>query len=171
MKTEYSVGRIRIHFESRARRRWFVAVIYAVLLVYAVLGAFEITQRSMNGNVTATTAWIVAGCGILFVALWIVFSWLAGDQRARGDERETHRREHAHFRAYYFLGYGILAALFASFFADPNSITALLPLVLRTFLIKLPQMLLMDTIFIYITLPQAILLWTEPDMEPDYPRS
>ncbi len=165
MKTEYAVGNIRIHFESRARRRWFVALVYAVLLVYATLAAFEITQRSLNGKVTTTTEWIVAGCGILFVALLIVFTWLAGDQRARGDEREMHRREHAHFRAYYFLGYGILTALFASFFADPNPITPLLPLVLRTFLIKLPQMLLMDTIFIYITLPQAILLWTEPDME------
>jgi hypothetical protein len=78
-----------------------------------------------------------------------------------------HRREHAHFRAYYVLGYGILAALIASFFADPNPITPLMPLAMRTFLIKLPQMLLMDTIFIYITLPQAILLWTEPDMEPE----
>jgi hypothetical protein len=165
LKTEYAVGKIRIHFESQARRRWFVALIYAVLLVYAVLAAFEITQRSLNGKVTTTTEWIVAGCGILFVALWIVFTWLAGDQRARSDEREMHRREHAHFRAYYVLGYGILAALFASFFADPNPITPLLPLALRTFLIKLPQMLLMDTIFIYITLPQAILLWTEPDME------
>jgi hypothetical protein len=167
MKTEYAVGKIHIHFESRTRRRWFVALIYAVLLVYAVLGAFEITQRSLNGRVTATTAWTVAGCGILFIALWIVFTWLAGDQRARGDEREMHRREHAHFRAYYVLGYGILAALIASFFADPNPITPLMPLAMRTFLIKLPQMLLMDTIFIYITLPQAILLWTEPDMEPE----
>jgi hypothetical protein len=165
MKTEYAVGNIRIHFESRARRRWFVALVYAVLLVYAALGAFEITQRSLNGKVTATTVWIVAGCMFLFIALWIVFTWLAGDQRARGDEREVHRREHAHFRAYYFLGYGILAALFASFFADPNPITPLLPLALRAFLIKLPQMLLMDTFFIYLTLPQAIQLWTEPDME------
>lgn len=165
MKTEYAVGNIRIHFESRARRRWFVALIYAVLLVYAVLGAVEITQRSLNGKVTAATAWIVAGCGILFVVLWLVFTWVAGDQRARGDEREMHRREHAHFRAYYVLGYGILAALLASFFADPNPITPLLPLALRTFFIKLPQMLLMDTFFIYLTLPQAILLWTEPDME------
>jgi hypothetical protein len=165
MNTEYAVGRIRIRFESRARRRWFVALIYAVLLVYAVLAAFEITQRSLNGKVTTTAEWIVAGCGILFVALWIVFTWLAGDQRARGDEREMHRRDHAHFRAYYVLGIGLVAALFAGFFADPNPITPVLPLALRAFLIKLPQMLLMDTILLYITLPQAILLWTEPDME------
>jgi hypothetical protein len=85
--------------------------------------------------------------------------------RARGDEREVHRRDHAHWRAYYIVGYGVLAALFAGYFAGPNPITPLLPLVPRTFLVKLPQILLMATIWIYITLPQAILLWTEPDME------
>ncbi len=62
--------------------------------------------------------------------------------------------------------YCLVAALFAGFFADPNPITSFLPLALRTFLIKLPQMLLMDTLFIYITLPQAILLWTEPTWRP-----
>ena len=85
--------------------------------------------------------------------------------RARGDEREMHRRDYAHFRAYYLLGYGIVAALFATFFADPNPIAPLLPLALRTSLIKLPQILLMATVILYATLPQAILLWTEPDME------
>jgi uncharacterized integral membrane protein len=164
MRTEYALGNIRIRFESRARRRWFVALIYTVLLVYAVLAAFNLTQLSLNRQVT-TTEWIVVGCGILFVALWIVFTWLAGDMRARGDEREVHRRDHAHWRAYYIVGYGVLAALFAGYFAGPNPITPLLPLVPRTFLVKLPQILLMATIWIYITLPQAILLWTEPDME------
>ena len=165
MKTEYAVGKIRIHFESRARRRWFVALVYAVLAVYAALAAFEITQRSLNGKVTTTTEWIVAGCGIFFVALWIVFTWLGGDMRARGDEREMHRREHAHFRAYYIVGYGVIAALFAGYFAGPNPITPFLPLAPRMFLVKLPQILIMATIWVYITLPQAILLWTEPDME------
>jgi hypothetical protein len=164
MKTEYAVGNIRIRFESRARRRWFVALIYAVLAVYIVLAPFNLTNLSFNRKET-TFEWMVAGCGILFLALWIVFSWLAGDMRTRGDEREMHRREHAHFRAYYFVGYGVVAVLFASFFAEPNPITLLLPLALRTFLIKLPQVLLLATILTYITLPQAILLWTEPDME------
>jgi hypothetical protein len=167
MRTEYLVGNLRIHFESRARRRWFVALVYAVLAAYIVLAAFEVTQLSLNRKVT-TTAWIVCGCGILFVALWIVFSWLAGDMRVRGDEREMHRRDHAHFRAYYFLGYVVMAALFAGYFAGPNPITPLLPLALRAFLVKLPEVLLMATVFLYITLPQAILLWTEPDMEPEF---
>lgn len=36
MNTEYAVGNIRIRFESRARRRWFVALLYA-LLAQAIL--------------------------------------------------------------------------------------------------------------------------------------
>ena len=31
MNTEYAVGNIRIRFASQARRRWFVALVYAAL--------------------------------------------------------------------------------------------------------------------------------------------
>jgi hypothetical protein len=158
MRTEYAVGNLHIRFASRARRRWFVA------LVYAVLAVFDCAQFSLNRSWT-TTGWVISGCLILGVALLIVFSWLAGDMRSGGDEREMRRRDHAHFRAYHFLGYGLIAALFAGYFTGPNPITPLLPSVLRAFLNKLPQMLLVATGILYITLPQAILLWTEPDME------
>ncbi len=86
MRTDYVVGNIRIRFESRARRRWFVALIYSVMLVYAVLAAFNLTQLSLNRQVT-TTEWIVVGCGILFVVLWIVLPIGGWRARACGDER------------------------------------------------------------------------------------
>ncbi len=38
---------------------------------------------------------------------------------------------------------------------------------MRAFLIHLPQMLIVATFILYLTLPQAILLWTEPDLEPE----
>jgi hypothetical protein len=158
MKTEYAVGNFRIHFESRARRRWFV------VLVYAVLTVLDLAMFYCNAKET-TGASIIIGCGILFVALWIVFTWLAGDQRARGDEREIYRRDHAHYLAYYFLGCGLFGALFAGSFRGPNPIAPHLPLALHPFLMQLPHVLLWATFFLYITLPQAILLWTEPDME------
>ena len=41
----------------------------------------------------------------------------------------------------------------------------LAPLTLRGFLMQLPNVLLMATVLLYATLPQAILLWTEPDMD------
>jgi hypothetical protein len=40
-----------------------------------------------------------------------------------------------------------------------------LPLALRGCLMQLPSIILWATGILYFTLPQAILLWTEPDME------
>jgi hypothetical protein len=159
VNTEYAVGNLRLRFESRARRRGFVALFYAVLAACDLAG-FSVEAKD------ATAAWIVSTCLILITALAIVFSWLAGDMRARGDEREMHRRDHAHFRAYYIPGYGLVAALFAGYFSNPNPITPHLPTALQAFLLQLPHVLLVATVILYISLPQAILLWTEPDMEP-----
>lgn len=163
MNTEYAVGNIRIRFESRARRRWFVA------LVYTVLAMFLLATSYLN-KAEPAGAWITIGCCILFLGLWIVFSWIAGDIRTRGDEREMHRRDHAHFTAYralgcFLLGSVLMGALFAGYFRGPNPITPLAPLTLRGFLMQLPNVLLMATVLLYATLPQAILLWTEPDMD------
>jgi protein-S-isoprenylcysteine O-methyltransferase Ste14 len=163
MNTEYAVGNIRIRFESRARRRWFVALVYAFLAFLDVEG-FTVPGRAWISN-HAGSGWIVSACLILVVALMIVFSYIAGDMRARGDERETHRRDHAHFKAYWFLAYGLIAALFAGYFQGPNPISPHLPPALQGFLAQLPRMILIATGILYFTLPQAILLWTEPDME------
>jgi len=160
MNTEYAVGNIRIRFESRARRRWFVALVYAVLALFVV----NCTGQSRDW-LAKHAPWYVCGLGVLIVALMIVFTWLTDDIRRRGDERETHRREHAYAVAYRVLGTFLVAALFATYFRGPNPITPLLSPSLRAFLMELPYMFLFDTGILYVTLPQAILLWTEPDME------
>ena len=171
MNTEYAVGNIRIHFESRARRRWFVALCYAVFAATDLVLCFLSPKLNPSGNPKVIAgAWIITGCGILFVALFIVLTWLGGDMRARGDEREIYRRDHAHYLAYYFLSYGLIAALFASYFRGPNPVTPILSLALQGFLVQLPYIILGWTGILYITLPQAILLWTEPDMETKQPR-
>jgi hypothetical protein len=41
----------------------------------------------------------------------------------------------------------------------------ILPLALQTLLVPLPFIMTMATLFLYLTLPWSILLWTEPDME------
>jgi hypothetical protein len=163
MRTEYAVGNIRIHFESRARRRRFVALVYTVLALFLIAGLFL-------SHADVTGAWITAGCGILFIALWIVFSWIAGDPFARGDEREVHRRDHAYFSAYHSVSYFLFCALILGSFRGPNPIASLLPLAVRGYFLQLPFVLLLATALLYITLPQAILLWTEPDMEPGLDR-
>jgi hypothetical protein len=151
MNTDYSVGNIRIRFESRARRRWFVALVYAVLAVF-VLAGFSVSTK------TATATWVSVGCMVLFVMLFIVFTWVAGDMCARGDEREMHRRDHAHFRAYRFFSYVLVAGLFLSCFSTPYPIPSILPPVLRAFLAQLPHLLLIAAFLLYVTLPRAILL-------------
>ena len=164
MNTEYAVGNIRVHFESRTRRRWLVA------LVYAVLAAFDFVWIPAQGQAwfLEHAPWLVCGLLVLIVVLAIVFSWLTDDMHTPGDERETHRREHAYAKAYRALGYFLLAAFMAgSFFSGPHPITLLLPLAIRGFLVQSPFVLLMAAGIAYTTLPQAILLWTEPDMEPE----
>ena len=169
MNTEYAVGNIRIHFESRARRRWFVALCFGVFAVFDLVLNFlgPKLNQGINLNLKDTTGtWVICVCGVLFVALFIVLTWLAGDMRARGDERETNRRDHAHYVAYYSLSYGLIAVVFAAYLRGPNPVTLLLPQAFREFLTQLPYIMLVATGILYITLPQAILLWTEPDLEP-----
>jgi hypothetical protein len=150
MNNEYAVGNFRIRFETQARRRWFVALVYTALAVFMLAGLF-LSHKHTTG------AWFTASCGIL--------SWLAGDPHARGDEREVHRRDHAHFRAYCALGFFLFGALIAGSFRGPDPITPHLPLAWRGYLMQLPFVLLLTTALLYGTLPSAILLWTEPDMD------
>ena len=163
MNTEFAIGNIRIHFESRARRRRFVALCYAVFagsdLVWCLL------NPKMNPAATpkeAAGAWIVAGGMFLCVVLLLVLTDIGGDLRARGDERETLRRQYSISRAYPCIGFGIIASTIAGSFGLP---TANVTPALRDFLVQLAFILSMATFFLYATLPQAVLLWTEPDME------
>ncbi len=165
MNTECAVGNIRIHFESRARRRWLV------VLFYAMVAAFGFAPFSAHPN--ALTVWIVSGFGALFVVVFLSFTWIAGDPRIRGDERETHRRDHAHYVAYRMLLYGFSSVLLYYFVAIPiarvfleaNPSALLLRVVLSGSLRQV--FLILAICFLFASLPQAVLLWTEPDMEPE----
>lgn len=158
MRTELIVGNIRIHFESRARRRWFVTLFYAMLAVFCLAWC------SFTPKVT-TGASIISGCMILCTAFMIAFSSISYDMRSP-DEREMHRREHAYFKAYSLLGKFVVAALLVNcYLGGHNPITPLVPVALRGGMVQWPYVLLMATGILYITLPQAILLWTEPDMD------
>jgi hypothetical protein len=159
MKTELVLGNIRIRFESRTRRRRFVAFVYAALAVFCIAWC------SFNPKETIG-ALIISGVMILGTALMIVFSSITGDMYAHGDEREMHRRADAYFKAYSLLGKFAVAALFAgTYFRGYNPIAPLLPVALRGGMVQWPYVLLMATGILYFTLPPAMLLWTEPDME------
>lgn len=158
MNTEYVLGNIRIQFESQMRRRWFVGLFYAAVVVICL------TWCSFNPK-QAAGAWILSGCMILGTTLAIVFSWIGGNLRIPGDERETHRRERAHLQAYSLFGKLIVALLVAdAYFKGHNPIAPLLPPELQGGMVDWPSALFMAAGLLYLTLPQAILLWTEPDM-------
>jgi hypothetical protein len=81
------------------------------------------------------------------------------------DERELHQRDYAHYRAYQILMLGMLIPVFAGPLHDYLTRTHRMPPVPITiehfyYGVSLIGFLL------FMTLPQVILLWTEPDMEP-----
>ncbi len=162
MKTEPVLLGKHLNMATRARRRWLVAMVYGWLALFFVAW-FYFYAISDYGN-----AQIVASlCLILVMVPLIAFWGITGDMLARGDEREMHQRDHAHFMAYRFLGSVTVAALFAAFQLGPHPIIPAPGPLLRAILYQLPSALLMAALFLYISLPQAILLWTEPDVETD----
>jgi hypothetical protein len=154
MKTELVVLGKHLSVASQRSRRWLVASIYAGFAAVIVGWTFF-------------NEWTGALRVFFGVAFALMFLAIAGDRHDPADERENRRREHAYFVAYGKLTGTLILALFASYFTGPNPITPLVGPVLRGVLMQLPHMLLMVAGALYITLPQAILMWTEPDIDAD----
>jgi hypothetical protein len=83
------------------------------------------------------------------------------DSEWRNDEREQAQRDHAHFQAYQALIVALAPMwLLAAWAAGSARLLAWLPMPP----VQLMYGLVLATLAMAITLPQAILLWTEPDM-------
>jgi hypothetical protein len=81
-----------------------------------------------------------------------------------GDERERILRYRAHYLAYRYLDLLLVPALLAAFGRkEPWAMAA--SAAVRVWLDRLPWALMIAWDILYCTLPQAILLWTEPDIE------
>lgn len=94
-----------------------------------------------------------------------------GDSEYQNDERELQQRDHAHYVAYSALVGALVLIWFASAFARiaPKLLGAV-PLMpsAPNLAIDLIYGITLATIVTSVTLPQSILLWTEPNMpEPD----
>ena len=83
------------------------------------------------------------------------------------DEREVHRRNAAHEVAYRRLGTVVITTFLVAYFKNARSALLLVwGMALPTaFFDQLIYGLLIASFILVITLPQAILLWTEPDIE------
>jgi len=79
------------------------------------------------------------------------------------DERELNQRGYAHYKAYQIIGLAVVAIWSVALFRMHNpEWFRWIPMSPDT----LYYGLLLITIVLFLTLPQVILLWTEPDMEP-----
>jgi len=87
----------------------------------------------------------------------------AGDDGTyRNDERELHQRDHAHYLAFQAVGVAVCVPMFiASMRLIRPSLMSWIPMSPDAMYYGLTLV----AMILFPTLPQAILLWTEPDME------
>ncbi len=79
----------------------------------------------------------------------------------KNDERELERRDRAHYQAYQAVGVGVVVTLGLAFWAlFPRQHVIPAPVMLN-----LLFMVALVTTVLVVTLPAAIILWTEPDMD------
>ena len=98
-----------------------------------------------------------------FLAIGLrVYNPLPEDDRSfLNDERELAQRDHAHYLAYHAIAVGVVLLWLVSSIADKRLWAAEAG-------VSLPHVLnglIASILLLVFTLPQAILLWTEPDME------
>jgi hypothetical protein len=176
-----------ISMAQRARRRTLVALIYVLLVCmlaasYA-FGAWRIfspyviwvvliaCRLFLGGYAAGGMVKPFSGRGakpfempshLLALQLRVYPAIPGADGEAyRNDERELGLRDRAHYRAYQVLGLSVIAPwAISSLFGDPK----LFGLSAAT-VNHLCAVLLLAILALFLTLPQAILLWTEPDME------
>jgi len=85
------------------------------------------------------------------------------------DERELNRRDRAHYRAYRMLGLLIMLAFLLEFLNDRRFPMLESVGISMSASQRAIYAILQMGYNLAITLPSAILLWTEPDLEPDAP--
>lgn len=159
MKTYIRFSGARISVATQSRRRTLVVLMYTVAGILAAMWT--------GGFIQFTP------CFVALSAWMLVFRLIFGGDPNGGltepfekdDERETIRRDHAHYVAYRFLATVLVAALFCAWFNSPNPLTLAASPAVRFFLQHLPYGVLFAGGILYFTLPQTILLWTEADME------
>lgn len=188
MRAEFHLcGRI-IDMSTQHRRRQLVISIYAAALLILAVG-YPLDHWHMSGNylmigLSLLSQHVLGGQGInglikpfnnrqprpsaeppSILALHLrVYDPLPADdaRRYQNDERELAQRDRAHYRAYTPLIFVLLALwLVAGFALHVPRLTHWLPV---EPLVVVEGIVLVG-LLLAITLPQAILLWTEPDMD------
>lgn len=87
----------------------------------------------------------------------------ANGESYRNDERELHQRDRAHYRAYQVIAIACSVVWFYSAMRRNTDLLGWLPFSPDAVYYGLMMVILT----LFLTLPQVILLWTEPDMDAD----
>jgi hypothetical protein len=183
----FLLGR-RVDMGARARRRWLVVLIYAMLAalmtgfwfldqwresaIYLILATFLINRfflggRDFGGLIKPFNGKPPRGRSGLPSDLALVLRIYRPEPREDeylNDEREVEQRGQAHYQAYRALASAVFL-LWATMNLHTN-----VPRLLERLSISIDTLrygLATATVLASLTLPQAILLWTEPDMEED----
>lgn len=181
MRTTKVLG---LSLETRSARRRLVVAVYAILAAL-IAGAWFIDQFHTSAKYVYFAAFFVGyfifgGTGpyglikpftgkgprnrpmpssLVELQLALTGALQPEDSQFRNDERELHLRDRAHYRAYQ-----VVFVLFAPIWL----ITLWTPRIISPSLeIHLVLLLATAAILAAITLPQALILWTEPDMDPE----
>jgi len=178
----------RVDMSRRARRRALVVGIYAVLAAL-IVGMWFVDQWRYTGSYLFWAAMLACwlflggyyrgglvklftgkgqrrpeGAPSLLLLKLHMYPAVAGDEDGgfRNDERELHQRDRAHYQAYQAIATVVLIAWFVAYGAmlKPQWL-ARIPMTLAQMFYGMMLVMLM----LIFTLPQCILLWTEPDME------
>jgi|WetSurMetagenome_2_1015567.scaffolds.fasta_scaffold498883_2 hypothetical protein len=151
MNTQISLMGKQFNLASRLRRRWIVVTVYAALSVW--MASWWAYPRTLV--IVAT---------MVFLGSLLAMTALVGSGAEEGDERQVYRRDHAFYMAYRLLGWMLILVLFTASFRGTIS-SALAGPALAAVLEKVGWVVFFAFVALYGTLPQAILLWTEPDIE------
>ena len=190
MRAELLLMGKRLDMAPRANRRTLVVLIYAALAVlmtglffadhwrtsgyYLVFATFLINRMFLGGYTFGGLIKPFNGKAphqsdtpppFLLLALR-VYDTGPTTSEFRNDERELKQRDHAHYQAYQLLAV-VLAVLWLL-----AGWSAFKPQMLAWITVSpslLVYGLVLAAITVALTLPQAILLWTEPDMEEEQP--
>ena len=188
MNAELSLFGRRIDMAPRARRRWLVVLVYATFATlltglwfknhwhwayFLTLFASVFANRFLlGGSLPGGLVKPFRNKGSYSYksesSLDDLLRWdfhrapEAGQDTFRSDERELRERDRAHFLAYGTLESAALLLVFALYDkVERPEIFAWIPIPSDLFLYYLGIV----TLILFAALPQAILLWTEPDME------
>jgi hypothetical protein len=188
MKAELVLMGKRWDMAPQSSRRWLVATIYlllaAILVELYILDAWRTSGYYLIFATFLINRFFLGGYQfgglikpfnqqqpvrrtpptIRFVLLFGYHTWQPEPVRSEwlNDEREQAQRDRAHYQAYQALIVALVPLwLLASWASHSSPLLRWLPIPPM----ELVYGLVLATIALAITLPQAILLWTEPDME------